>query len=431
MSIPTDQASLRQELAGRLAILPTSLEPVNAVLSDPGNRLVSDFLDVVLKYGTPQEINRQAQEASQLPVLLDGVRRLQPDYIDALDWLRRQQAAGAFISLPNYRRKILGERFLGYAFDERYAVTLELSACQYFPWLIEIAQRALENGEIMPARIIRVRNMQEQEADGDLVAFAAAMQIIGASYVEQLDRRGSDGANIHLGGADTLIGYYGGVGEPNDYALLWLDEFLYFYTRYGIRQVLNVNNGTVLLAYFLHRLGIDIEFKISVTLGNDNPYSAFWILMTASLFSRPDGSTPLVGFNWSNSVENETIQIAAQFRRQLGLEELVRFEHHVTETWKGLVIQPYDRRANVLELAQTVANISAKHEGGEPAVEARRARPSDINDYFREKAEVIASGEWPALTLNFLDKFDSLNLTAQALTEQGLAFSAARHLHSR
>jgi hypothetical protein len=136
---------------------------------------------------------------------------------------------------------------------------------------MEIARRAVENGEIMPARFIRVRNMKEQEADGDLPAFAAAMQIIGASYVEQLDTRGSDGANIHLGGADTLIGYYGGVGQPNEYALKWLDEYLYYYTNYGVRQVLNVNNGTVLLGYLLHRIGVDIEFKISVTLGNDNP----------------------------------------------------------------------------------------------------------------------------------------------------------------
>jgi hypothetical protein len=30
-------------------------------------------------------------------------------------------------------------------------------------------------------------------------------------------------------------------------------------------QVLNVNNGTVLLGYLLHRIGVDIEFKISVT----------------------------------------------------------------------------------------------------------------------------------------------------------------------
>ena len=294
---------------------------------------------------------------------------------------------------------------------------------------MDIARRAVAQGEIMPGRFVRVRIMKEQEADGDLPAFAAAMQIIGASWVEQLDTRGSDGSNLHLGGPDTLIGYYGGVGQPNRHALQWLDEYLYYHTRYGVRQVLNVNSGTVLLGYLLHRLGVEIEFKISVTLGNDNPYSALWTLATARLFARDDGTTPLVGLNWSNSTDNETIEISAQSRRALSLEELVRFEHHVTETWKGLVIQPYNRRADILDLAHKVPNLSAKHEGGEPEIEQSRARPSEIQDYYRQKDEILASGDWDHLTLNFQDKFESLNRTARALTENGLAFVAARNLH--
>ncbi|HEY5159066.1 MAG TPA: hypothetical protein VII93_13985, partial [Anaerolineales bacterium] len=193
--------------------------------------------------------------------------------------------------------------------------------------------------------------------------------------------------------------------------------------------VLNVNTGTVLLGYLLHRLGVDIQFKISVTLGNDNPYSALWTLTTARLFAREDGSSPLVGFNWSNSVNNETIEISAQFRKELDLEEIVRFEHHVTEAWKGLVIQPYNRREDILALADHVHNLSAKHEGGEPGIESTRKRPSDIQDYYRAKDEIVASGEWEDLTLNFQDKFDSLNRTARALTERGLAFVAASRLH--
>jgi hypothetical protein len=200
--------------------------------------------------------------------------------------------------------------------------------------------------------------------------------------------------------------------------------------------VLNVNNGTVLLGYLLHRIGVDIEFKISVTLGNDNPYNALWTLLAARLFARDDpqspgggGSTPLVGFDWSNSVTNETIEISAQLRKSLGLEDLVRFEHHVTETWRDLVIQPYLRREEVLSLAKSVPNISAKHEGGEPEIEAIRQHPSEIMDYFRTKEEVISSGDWENLTLNFHDKFDSLNQSARALTERGLSFVAARNLH--
>jgi len=422
--------STRQKLLEALYIPESRIDEINSALFKPNTQVISDFLDVVERYGTPEEINFKAQSARQLPVLLEHVRRIQPKYIQDLEWLTSQRDRGAFISIPEYRKKILGPRANTMTFKEDNAVTLEISACQYFPWLIDIAQQAIQNKDIMPGRFVRVRNMKEQEEDGDLPAFSAAMQIIGASFVEQLDTRGSDGSNIHLGGLDTIIGYYGGVGEPNSHALQWLDEYLYYYTNYGICQILNVNNGTALLGYFLYRLGIDIQFKISVTLGNDNPYSALWTLMTAKLFARQDGSTPLVGFNWSNSVDNETIEITAQFRKDLNLEKIVRFEHHVTETWKGLVIQPYNRREDILNLADHIPNISAKHEGGEPEIESTRARPSEIQDYYRAKEEIITSGEWEAITLNFKDKFDSLNLTARELTKRGLAFVAASNLHS-
>jgi len=419
----------REKLLGRLRLPAGRLEQINSALFTPDMRVMNDFLDVIEKYGQPEEINRQAEAARQLPALLEHVGATRPAYLAELEWLEHQRDAGAFIRISDYRRRVLGSKADEFSFDPACAVTLEISACQYFPWLMDIARRAVTHGEIMPGRFVRVRAMKEQEADGDLPAFAAAMQIIGASWVEQLDTRGSDGSNLHLGGPDTLIGYYGGVGQPNQHALQWLDEYLYYYTRYGIRQVLNVNSGTVMLGYLLHRLGVNIEFKISVTLGNDNPYSALWTLATACLFARDDGSSPLVGFNWSNSTENETIEISAQFRRALGLEDLVRFEHHVTETWKGLVIQPYNRRADVLSLAGRVSNLSAKHEGGEPEVEQNRQRPSDIQDYYRQKDEIISSGDWDNLTLNFQDKFDSLNRTAWALTERGLAFVAAGNLH--
>ncbi len=420
---------MTDDLQQRLRIPIERLEALDAVLLDPGQRVIRDLLDVVARYGSPEEINRRAEEARQLPALLKRIEKTRPEYLADLNWLIRQRDSGAFISVADYRRNVLGQQADVMDFRDDSAVTLEISACQYFPWLIEIAKRAIDRGELMPGRFIRVRNMKEQEADGDLPATVAGLQIIGASHVEQLDTRGSDGSNIHLGGPDTLVGYYGGVGEPNDYPLIWLDEYLYYYTNYGIRQVLNVNAGTVLVGYLLHLLGVDIEFKISVTMGNDSPYAALWTLAAAWLFARDDGSTPLVGFNWSNSVDNETIEIAAQFRKALGFEDTVRFEHHVTETWTGIVIQPYNRRQDVLDLAERVPNISAKHEGGDPEIEQARERPSDINDYFREKDEVIASGDWEHLLENFLDKFDAVNRTARALTEHGLSFVAAQKLH--
>jgi hypothetical protein len=164
-------------------------------------------------------------------------------------------------------------------------------------------------------------------------------------------------------------------------------------------------------------------------MGNDNPYAGLWTLLGAKLFSRDDGTSPLIGFNWSNSVNNETLEITAQFRKALGFEDVVRFEHHITETWKSIVRQPYNRRQELTAVAGRVANISAKHEGGDPEIDSARAHPSDILDYFRDKAEVIASGDWENLQINFLDKFDAVNRTAEALTKCGLSFVAATRLH--
>jgi len=405
------------------------LDEINAILLDPDTRVIRDLLAIVAKHGTPAEINRKAAAAAELPALLQRVRRTRPEFLDSLRWLEAQRDQGAFIRIQDYRRKVLGDRVSSTRFHDDFAVTLEVSASQYFPWVIRAAEKAISEGTLMPGRFICVRKMKEQEEDGDLPAFVAAMKIIGASFVETLDTKGTDGSNIHLGGPATITGYFGGVGQPNDHVLQWLDEFLYYYTHYGVRQVLNINPGTVLAGYLLYRLGVDIEFKISVFMGNDNPYAALWTLAGAKLFSRDDGTTPLVGFNWSNSVNNETIEITAQFRKSLGLEDLVRFEHHITETFKSIVRQPYNRRGELLEIADHIPNISAKHEGGDPEVDGARVHPSDILDYFRDKKEVIDSGDWDHLTQNFLDKVDATNRTAWALTERGFSFIAAQHLH--
>ncbi|HEY61622.1 MAG TPA: hypothetical protein G4N95_03135 [Anaerolineae bacterium] len=417
------------DLRSKLAIPVERLNEINQVLLNPDVQVVNDFLNVIEKYGTPEEINKKAKKARDLTSLMQRLEKINPSHVNDLQWLIEQKEKKAFISIADYRRKVLGDKADSMKFTDDFAVTLEISGAQYFPYVINITKQAIERGMLMPGRFIRVRKMKEQESDGDLLAFAAAMQIIGASYVETLDTKGTDGSNIHLGGPETITGYFGGVGQPNDHALMWLDEFLYYYTNYGVYQVLNINPGTVLLGYFLHRIGVDIEFKISVYMGNDNPYAALWTLIGAKLFSREDGTTPLIGFNWSNSINNETMEITAQFRKDLGFEDIIRYEHHITETYKSIVIQPYNKRDELIEIADHVANISAKHEGADPEIDKTRKHPSDILDYFRDKEEIINSGDWDALALNFLDKFNALNKTAWALTENGLSFIAAQNLH--
>ena len=424
-----------KDLRKKLEIPKEALKSVNDFLLDDTNPLINQLFTVIDKYGGIEEINRKAEEASKLDNLLEKVNAINPDYVKDLEWLIEARDNHSFISVQDYKKKILGDKVSEINFNDDFAVTLELSACQYFPFFMDIIKDAVENQKLVPARIIRVRNMKEQEQDGDLPAMAAAMQIIGASWVETLDTKGTapgiDGlpVNVHLGGPETITGYFGGVGEPNDFALKWIDEFLYYYTNYGIKQVLNVNPGTVLLGYFIYKLGINNEFKISVYMGNDNPYACLWTLLTAKLFAREDGTSPLIGFNLSNAVNNETIEMAAYIRKPFGFEDVVRLEHHITETWKSIVRQPYDRREELLDLATKVKNVSAKHEGGNIPVEENREHPTDILEYFVPKEELKESGLWDYLRINHLDRNDAVNSTAEALTKKGLSFLAAKNLH--
>ena len=419
----------------KLRINEDDLKEINKFLLKKDNPLVNRLLEIVDKYGGAKEINKRASDARKIDNLMNRLEKKKSSFTKDLEWLGKQRDKEAFISVPEYRKKILGRKAESIKFDESFAVTLEISAFNFFPWLIEEAKQAIKKQELMPARYIRVRSMKEQLEDDDVLAFAASMQIIGASYVQTLDTKGTlpglDGKpiNVHLGGPETITGYFGGVGVPNEYSLKWADEFLHYYTEYGLPEVLNTNSGTVLLGYWLRKLGIDIEFKISVYLGNDNPYSILWTLMTAKLFSREDGSTPLIGFNLSNSVNNETIELAAYVRDAFDFENIVRIEHHITEAYKSIVRQPYDRIDELVKLADHVKNIGAKHEGGIPETEVKRDHPSDILDYFMSKKDIVAKGLMPRLLLNYLDKHDAVNRTAEALTKHGLTFVAAQKLH--
>jgi hypothetical protein len=417
------------DLRQKLKISNQRLDEINSFLTDPDNPLINRLLALVEKFGGPEEINRKAEEARNLDNLLGRLKSKQSSYVADLEWLMAQRDKHAFISIADYRRKILGDKSESMQFNEQNAVTLEISALQYFPWLIEEAKQSIAQGQLMPGRYIRVRNMKEQVEDDDILAVAAAMRILGTSYVETLDTRGTDGSNVHLGGPETITGYFGGIGSPNDYPFKWAEEFLHYYTSYGITQVLNTNPGTVFLGYMLYKLGINNEFKISVFMGNDNPFAVLWTLMAARLFSREDGTTSLIGFNFSNSVNNETLEDSNTIRSAMGLTDVVRFEHHITETWKSIVRQPYLRRDELVEIAARVPNISAKHEGGDPDTEQKREHPSDILEYFMSKQDVEANDLMDHLARNYLDKHDAVNNTADALTRAGISVIPAKNLH--
>ncbi|MCD4719213.1 MAG: hypothetical protein K8S13_05040 [Desulfobacula sp.] len=418
------------DLKEMLKIKTKDLDIVNQLITNPDNQQVGELCNLIEKFGGAKAINEKAEQARDPETLMQRLKEMNSPYVADLEWLMEQRDNEAFISMDDYCKNILGENADASSVDLTNAVTLEISALQFFPWLMTQARQAIEKKELMPGRVIRVRNMVEQvEDNGDIIATALAMQIIGATYVESLDTRGTDGSNIHLGGPDTITGYFAGIGQPNDYPIKWAEEYLNYYTSYGIKQVLNVNPGTILLGYMMHRLGVDIEFKISVYVGNDNPYFIMWTLMTAKLFSREDGTTSLIGFNLSNSVNNDTIRQANVIRKQLGLEKQVRFEHHITETYKSIVLQPYNRRDELIEIAKEVPNMAAKHEGGEIDIEEKREHPSDIIEYFLTKQEVLDNDLMESLETNYLDKQHSVNLTARDLIKSGTGVIAAKNLH--
>jgi len=413
-----------------LRINESQLNEINKFILDENNQIINDVIKVVEKYGGPDKINQKAKEAQNFDTIIGRLKEIKSQYISDLEWLINQRDAGSFIKMSEYREKVIGSRASTLDFNERNAVTLEISALNFFPWLIAEAKQAIEKKELMPGRYIRVRNMKEQLKDnGDLLAFSAAMQIIGASYVQTLDTKGTDGSNIHLGGGETITGYFGGIGQPNEYALKWVDEYLYYFTNYGIAQVLNINAGTIFLAFLLHKLGINNSFKISVYLGIDNPYSLFWTLMMAKLFARDNNTTSLVGLNFSNSVNNETILRSDNIREAFGFGDMVRFEHHITETYKSIVRQPYNRRQELIDLAKDVKNISAKHEGGDVEIEESCEHPSDILEYFLTKEEIEEKNLMKSLERNYLDKHNALNKTAESLTKAGICVIPAKNLH--
>ena len=413
----------------RLRIHDDDVAAVNRFLIDPDNPFVSSLLEVVDRYGGVAEVNRRADEAERLETRLERLRAARSPYLADLEWLTDRRDAGAFVSLQAYRDDLLGTAAATTAIDEEHAVTLEISALQFFPWLIAEARHAIERRELMPGRYIRERNMAEQSGlGGDLVAVSAAMQLIGATHVESLDTRGVDGANPMVG-AETITGYFGGIGQPNEHVLLWVDEFLHYFTEFGVREVLNFNLGTVFAALVLRKIGVRNRFKISVFMGVDNPWYVLLLLIAARLLGGSQSETSLSGINLANSVDADTIRAASAARGALGLGEAVRFEHHVTEAYRSIVRQPYERRSEIVEIAAEVPNISAEHEGGDPEVEAGRKHRSDILDYFISRNVIEAAGAMEALERNYLDKHEALNHTAADLVRAGIGLRPASLLH--
>ena len=79
---------------------------------NPDTRVVNDLLAIIDKYGGAEEINRKAKEAGKLENLLGQLEAKNSPYLADLNWLIEQRDNGAFISISDYKKKILGDNIL-------------------------------------------------------------------------------------------------------------------------------------------------------------------------------------------------------------------------------------------------------------------------------------------------------------------------------
>ena len=121
------------DLRQKLMIPEENLKEINDFLLNPDNPMINNLLQVIDKYGGVDEINSKARDSSKYEDLITRLQAKQPDYVKDLDWLLEQRDNQSFISVTDYRRKILGDEASSMEFNDDFAVTLELSACQYSP----------------------------------------------------------------------------------------------------------------------------------------------------------------------------------------------------------------------------------------------------------------------------------------------------------
>ncbi|NLK19626.1 MAG: hypothetical protein GX310_07525, partial [Synergistaceae bacterium] len=115
---------------------------VNEFLADPKNEAIAGLKRVVGKFGSVSEINERAREAGRVKSLVRRLERINSPFVKDIEWLASARDGGKFISLSDYRAGVNPER-PARDYDHSNAPTLEISALQYFPWLIAQARQCI------------------------------------------------------------------------------------------------------------------------------------------------------------------------------------------------------------------------------------------------------------------------------------------------
>jgi len=78
------------DLRERLKIGSRQIEEINNLFLDPDNEAIQALMDVVAKYGTPEEINFKAREARKLENLMARLQETNSPYLTDVKWLIQQ-----------------------------------------------------------------------------------------------------------------------------------------------------------------------------------------------------------------------------------------------------------------------------------------------------------------------------------------------------
>jgi hypothetical protein len=95
-----------------LKISNKSIEKVNRYLLDENNYLINALIEIVEKHGGPKEINKKANEARDLSTMILKLEKINSNHVRDLEWLMKKKDEQAFISVPEYRKSVLGDRYL-------------------------------------------------------------------------------------------------------------------------------------------------------------------------------------------------------------------------------------------------------------------------------------------------------------------------------
>ena len=142
------------DLEKMLKIQTKDLDMVNQLITNPDNKQTKALCNLVEKFGGARAINEKAQQARDPETLMQRLKDINSPYVADIEWLTEQRDKKAFVSMDEYSKKILGDDADLSLIDSSHAVTLEISAMQFFPWLMAQARQAIEKKDNIQKKLL-------------------------------------------------------------------------------------------------------------------------------------------------------------------------------------------------------------------------------------------------------------------------------------